>query len=46
MTDFTGYWPPGTDSYKQNSQLADWNNEGVSANVTYKANFAKVRRLS
>jgi palmitoyl-protein thioesterase len=35
----------GTDAYKQNSQIADWNNEGVGSNATYKANFVKVKRF-
>lgn len=35
----------GSDEYKQHSQLADWNNEGVSVNATYKENFIKVKRF-
>ncbi|KAL1528540.1 hypothetical protein AB1Y20_009883 [Prymnesium parvum] len=34
-----------TDSYKQNSQIGEWNNEGVSVNATYKENFIKLKRL-
>ena len=41
----TGFGPAGTDAYKQNSQIADWNNEGVGSNATYKANFVKVKRF-
>ena len=32
-----------SDAYKQHSQIADWNNEGVGYNATYKENFIKVR---
>jgi len=35
----------GSDAYKQHSQLADWNNEGVGSNATYKANFVKVKKI-
>ena len=45
LTGPTGCDPPGTDSYKQHSQLADWNNEGVGSNATYKANFVKVKKI-
>ena len=33
-------------AYKQNSQLADWNNEGVNVNETYKTNFGKTKAFA
>jgi len=34
-----------TDAYKSHSQIAQWNNEGVSVNATYKANFVSVSKF-
>jgi palmitoyl-protein thioesterase len=34
-----------TTAYKTHSQLAQWNNEGLRVNETYKANFASVERF-
>lgn len=34
-----------TDAYKTFSQLAQWNNEGMHVNETFKANFVKVERF-
>jgi len=34
-----------SDAYKTYSQLAAWNNEGLTFNQTYKDNFAKVQRF-
>ena len=34
-----------TTAYKQHSQLAQWNNEGIAFNATYKANFVSVQRF-
>jgi palmitoyl-protein thioesterase len=36
----------GTDAYKTNSQLAQWNNEGNTVNQTYKENFGKTLRYA
>jgi len=34
-----------TDAYKQHSQIAEWNGEGVAVNATYKKNFIKVKKF-
>ena len=34
-----------TSAYRTHSELAQWNNEGVAYNQTYKANFVKVRKF-
>jgi len=34
-----------TDKYKQNSQIAQWNNEGKAVDPTINANFAKTKRF-
>ena len=34
-----------TSEYKEWSQLAQWNNEGVAYNATYKANFVSVEKF-
>jgi len=36
----------GSSSYKSNSELAQWNNEGDTVNQTYKENFGKVKRFA
>eukprot|EP00040_Diaphanoeca_grandis_P002992 m.23347 g.23347 ORF g.23347 m.23347 type:complete len:295 (+) comp14185_c0_seq1:278-1162(+) len=35
-----------TDAYKTNSQIAQWNNEGLTKNASINANFAKTKRFA